>query len=367
MPASGSIPSLTQVRAWDTGHLTEAATRWTATATATMWEDAFTHVSIQITKPGDTPWEGVAAEAAQERAYSDRLKVAGLADRLRGASSVARRGADQIAYARQRVLDAVRRAEQAGFTVGEDFSVTSYENGSPAQLVARHARAKAYAADIRARAGELVAADRQTATGITSATAGVGGSTFGDARKRAGDEDALRLVDFRQSPGDDTTTPQVPGGGYGSYHYGYQFSTAESRTKEQIMSEIQKHFNKYFTFTADEGEFVNGATIDLKGPFGENEPVKVASLTPDSFSFISLPGHNEGAGRTITFSIVPSDDNPIPGRLNWELRVAASGPLAKGSLVPGASWLNKGIWQVFADNLNAKLPTLPAQPGLATV
>ena len=52
------------------------------------------------------------------------------------------------------------------------------------------------------------------------------------------------------------------------------------------------------------------------------------------------PGHNEGAGRVIRFSIVPAADNPV------------------------ASWLNKGIGQIFADNLDSRLPTRPTQPGL---
>jgi hypothetical protein len=176
--------------------------------------------------------------------------------------------------------------------------------------------------------------------------------------------DDIRLVDFRRAPADDPSDPPEPGGGYGSYHYGYRFSTGEGWTTEQIMTEIQAHFNNYLTFTADTGELVKGATMNLEGPFGENEPVQVAAIAPDSLSFVSLPGHNEGAGRVITFSIVPAIDNPVPGRLNWELRVAASGPLSRGSLIPGASWLNKGIWQTFADNLDSRLPTRPTQPGL---
>ena len=42
----------------------------------------------------------------------------------------------------------------------------------------------------------------------------------------------------------------------------------------------------------------------------------------------------------IRFSIVPAADNPV------------------------ASWLNKGIGQIFADNLDSRLPTRPTQPGL---
>ncbi len=349
---------MSQVRAWDIAHLTQAATDWTRAAI--VWEDAFAFVSSHVANPGGMSWEGAAAEVVQQRGYSDRLKVAAVADRLHAAAGTARRGADRVDHVKQETLAAVKAAVDAGFFVGDDVSVRNNDRH-------RQSEAQLIAAGIRSRVEALIAADREIAAQITRATNGIGDLLLDNAAQRSDDGDAVRLVDFRQSPVAESPSPEAPGGGYGSYHYGYEFSTAEGWTKEQIMNEIQQHFNNYFTFTADKGELINGATVNLRGPFGENEPVRVSGITPDSFSFVSLPGHNEGAGRTITFNIVPSSENPIPGRLNWELRVAASGPLSKGSLVPGASWLNKGIWQVFADNLNAKLPTLSPQPGLATV
>lgn len=51
--------------------------------------------------PGGMPWEGVAAEAAQQSAYADRLKVSSLADQFHEAAGVASRAADAIAYAKQ--------------------------------------------------------------------------------------------------------------------------------------------------------------------------------------------------------------------------------------------------------------------------
>lgn len=346
MPFKTPTPSLSQVRTWDTAHLTEAAAHWTATAE--LWESAFGQVASHIATPGGTAWEGVAAEAARQRAHADRIVVSRLADRLHEASDIARRGADQIGYAKAKVLDAVTTAEAAGFTVREDFSVADPATASRLERAARQAQARVLATDIRTRVGQLVGLDYRIGAGIDSATAGLD----------------VRLVDFKQAPADGSSDPPEPGGGYGSYHYGYPFSTDEGWTKEQIMSEVQKHFNYYFTFTGDTGELVKGAKINLKGPLGENEPVQVTNIAPDSFSFVSLPGHNEGAGRVIKFAIVPAAENPVPGRLNWELRVAASGPLSKGSLVPGASLANKVIWQVFANNLDSRLPTRPAQLGL---
>jgi len=176
----------------------------------------------------------------------------------------------------------------------------------------------------------------------------------------------IQAVDFRESPAPDEPPPPDPGGGYGSYHYGYQFSTNEAWSQQQIMQEVLNNYNKYFTFTGDQPKIVEGAVINLNGPIGP-EPVKVTKVTDTSFSFVSLPGHHEGAGRVIEFSVVPAAASQVPGRLNWELRVEASGPVGGASAVPGASWVNKGIWQVFADNLNSRLPISPSSSGGVTV
>jgi hypothetical protein len=126
--------------------------------------------------------------------------------------------------------------------------------------------------------------------------------------------------------------------------------------------EVLKNYNRYFTFTGDKSSIVLGETINLDGPTGP-EPVKVTKVTDTGFPFVSLPGHTEGPGRIINFEIVPAAQSPVPGRLNWELRVEASGPLSGLSAVPGASWFNKAVWQVFAINLNTRLPDLPPGSG----
>jgi hypothetical protein len=172
----------------------------------------------------------------------------------------------------------------------------------------------------------------------------------------------IQTVDFRQGPDLDDPQPQEPSGGYGSYHYGYPFSTNESWTQRQIAQEVLANYNRYFTFTGDQPSIVEGATINLDGPTGA-EPVKVTRVTDTGFQFVSLPGHSEGPGRVINFEIVPAATSPVPGRLNWELRVEASGPVSGISAIPGASWFNKGIWQVFADNLDSRLPTSPSGSG----
>ncbi len=203
------IPTLYEVRRWGTAHLTEAADAWTRTAT--VWEDQFTELVTQVAAPGGVPWEGQAAEAAQQRAYSDRLTVVGLADQLHSASGIARRGATEIAEARRLVLRTVESAEAAGFSVGEDCSVTDprlYDVGTAA---ARQAQAEAFATDLRARVGALAATDSRVAGQLTAATAGLGTTVFPESANAAPSKER-READIRRvradrplSPADDST------------------------------------------------------------------------------------------------------------------------------------------------------------------
>ena len=141
MAAASPVPSLSQIRAWDTDHLVDAATTWRATAD--QWQESFSQVVSHMPAPGGIPWEGPGSEAAQLRASTDAIKVSELADSLRRASTVTGHGADEIHATRQSVLDAVEDAESAGFTVGEDLSVTSrYTDLTAAAEVARQAQAE---------------------------------------------------------------------------------------------------------------------------------------------------------------------------------------------------------------------------------
>ena len=65
------------------------------------------------------------------------------------------------------------------------------------------------------------------------------------------------------------------------------------------------NYNKYCTFNGNEPKIVEEVVDDLDVRL-RPEPDKVSIITDASFSFISLPGHREGAGRVIKFSIVPA-------------------------------------------------------------
>jgi hypothetical protein len=76
---------------------------------------------------------------------------------------------------------AVQDARNAGFSVGQDFSVTDTRRSRGAEeKAARQAQAQNFAADIRSRAIELVELDRERGANITAAASDVGTTTFAE-------------------------------------------------------------------------------------------------------------------------------------------------------------------------------------------
>jgi hypothetical protein len=182
------VPRLSEIQAWPTAHLEAANTSWTTTART--WDDSFSAVYEQTRYPGGTLWDGQTADAAAQQIGADRLKVLGAADNLHTTAAVARTGVGQLQTARQLAVAAVAEAQAAGFTVGEDLSVTDSVAGRPpAVQAARMAQAQRLAATIHSRAAALVAADNDIAARITSATAGLKAVQF--------DENPIQLANGR--------------------------------------------------------------------------------------------------------------------------------------------------------------------------
>lgn len=180
--------TLSQIRSWSIDHLTNAAGYWTQTAD--HWEDAFLTMRNQS---HTMVWKGAGGDALQQRTGSDYTLVSGKADKLRQAAGVARSGASDITSAKRSALNAVDDAQNAGFDVGEDLSV-SYDDhgGSAAEQAARQAQAEQFAGKIWSSAAQLEATDQKVAGQINSATADLGDLGFGPGHKGSGAE----LVDF---------------------------------------------------------------------------------------------------------------------------------------------------------------------------
>lgn len=209
MPASRSNPTLAEVREWDITHLTQAAITWKRRASE--WEGAFAELSQAMGAPGGTPWVGKAAESAQQQAHDDRLTVVAYADQLHRASAAATRGADKLSTAKSDVLRAVAAAENAGFTVEDDFSISSTESGSEDYLLARQAEAEELAAEIHRRLAGLLMLDQEVAGEITTAVHGLGSGEFGETDDADSNQDGARiqLVDNETVVGQGEPVPQA--------------------------------------------------------------------------------------------------------------------------------------------------------------
>ncbi|BBZ45431.1 hypothetical protein [Mycobacterium parmense] len=219
--------TLSQIRAWSTEHLVDAAAYWTQTAD--RWEDAFLTMRNQSHA---LTWHGVGGDALRRRTGADLSVVSGKADQLRQAAGIARNGAGEIGAAQRRVLYGVEDAESAGFSVGEDLSVTDSRSTSPAERATREAQAQAFAADIRLRAEQLDGADAKVAGQLTAAAGDVGNggfaqnpdpvaqppatgrngaqsqaSTNGGQSAAPGSRNGVQLVDFTQGNAAGTNPP----------------------------------------------------------------------------------------------------------------------------------------------------------------
>lgn len=169
-PDSVALPTVSQIETWRAEHLDAAADEWTQRAYA--WEWAYSAVVQEVSEPGGTPWDGVAAEAAAQRVTGDRRTVLSAADSLNKAAPIANAGAADIRFARQVVLDTVRAALSAGFDVEDDLTIvdttTSLSSDRQREAVAlRHAESIWRAAEV------LVTTDRTVASSLVEAIKGL--------------------------------------------------------------------------------------------------------------------------------------------------------------------------------------------------
>lgn len=136
------------------------------TQTADRREDAFLTMR---SRAQSITWHDAGGDALRQRTGADLSVVSGKADLLRQAAGIARNRASDISAAQRRVLDGVEDAQNAGFAVGEDLSVTDTRSTSPAERAARQAQAEAFAADLRLRAEQLGGADTKVSGQLTAA------------------------------------------------------------------------------------------------------------------------------------------------------------------------------------------------------
>jgi hypothetical protein len=192
--ATTALPTLSGVRAFTGGYLISAAVHWSDTAG--RWIDAYDGMARDVVSPAGTEWRGEAAEAVALRVGADRSRVGSAADELTAAAASARRAVDDLQAAKANLLSTVRAAEAAGFEIGEDFSLTSVESATAAELAAREAQMRSFGFSIRSDVLALVKADEDAAAQIARAANGLRSLDFGGDDRDA----AIQAVDFHGAP-----------------------------------------------------------------------------------------------------------------------------------------------------------------------
>ena len=126
----------------------------------------------------------------------------------------------------------------------------------------------------------------------------------------------------------------------------------------QMMAELNSKFSHYFTFTGCGQHLHVGQRCTLKTITG-GAPVEVIAITPDGFALKSLPGHPEGANRTIRFQFQPFTN---AGEISsMSLTVQAWGPSSKASLLGplNSNTVAKQSWNIFQNNIRNRFPANP--------
>ncbi|WP_026423113.1 hypothetical protein [Actinokineospora inagensis] len=134
-----------------------------------------------------------------------------------------------------------------------------------------------------------------------------------------------------------------------SYSYEYPLALETAQTPESLTTSVATDFRRFFPFDSDCPRLPPiGGRCDLyvlPGIPVPSNPVQVIDRTSNSWTFQSLPGHTEGAGRTIVFSFEPSPTG-------LELHTRANGPYtltAAATIYSGGAYF---FWHVFADKVS---------------
>ncbi|OMC33855.1 hypothetical protein A5740_11225 [Mycobacterium sp. GA-1841] len=159
-PAAAPAPISTrsEIEAWSTSHVTEAASIWRTAATAS--ESAFDLHRQNVSSPGGTTWEGNAKDAALDRVTADLAVVGRQGAVLREAADLAENGSHDIKAAKDKAVEAITAAEDDDFRVAEDLSVTDTRKYDITTIVDRNRAAAEHAEDIRWTAQQLAQADK---------------------------------------------------------------------------------------------------------------------------------------------------------------------------------------------------------------
>ncbi|WP_212757699.1 hypothetical protein [Mycobacterium sp. DBP42] len=171
-----------------------AATAWRLAASQS--EAAFDQHRRNIASPGGTTWEGDAKDAALDRVTGDVMVVGRQGGVLREAAGIAESGRHDINAAQSEAVAAISAAEDDGFSVAEDLSVTDTKRVDFFAMRARQNSLNEHAEDIRWYANRLAQTDSFVGERLQAKAAELDGIRFdGEDEGRDSGEGRVWLVD----------------------------------------------------------------------------------------------------------------------------------------------------------------------------
>lgn len=134
------------------------------------------------------------------------------------------------------------------------------------------------------------------------------------------------------------------------YTYRYPLQVETVGDPFQLTSFVGDEFVSYFPFDSDcktlppVGTRCELYTVPGWPIPGTTNPVEVVHRSPNSWTFLSLPGHAEGADRYITFTF---DQDP-----DFSMTVHAWGPWTPTAALTVSTGAAEAIWGRFASNVS---------------
>ena len=129
------------------------------------------------------------------------------------------------------------------------------------------------------------------------------------------------------------------------YVEGYTLSD-KAVDPQALLRMATRNFSAYFPFGGCGSQITVGMICTLDDHLPGGAPIKVLDISATSFTFLSLPGHPEGADRMITFAF-RTDSNGHTDMTVWSRGPSSIG--AVGTILTNAEYY---IWGFYAGNLS---------------
>ncbi|KAB7751508.1 hypothetical protein MPHL21000_25275 [Mycolicibacterium phlei DSM 43239 = CCUG 21000] len=214
VPSRSGALSRSEIEEWPTQHLDDAATQLRSMGAQSV--ALFDEHRRNVDSPGGTTWEGNAKDAALDRVTADTAVVRQQTTVQNEAADIAENGGHDVRAAKQEAVGAITAAENDGFTVAEDLTVTDSRRYDINTIVERNKAAKEHAEDIRWYAERLIQADSFVGERLQAKAAELEAIRFdGEDDQQGGNGAHIALVDHTfklDPPPSEPGLPQPPGG-----------------------------------------------------------------------------------------------------------------------------------------------------------